>query len=745
MQSSFLLLLIGIIKVIYSNRIESSSTPNDASVAVLDCNQKHPNVYFDVLKKEWMVHGADTKCYKKNNELLNLCRMVYPGLSVTNVMKMKTKVKFTVYSCSLNNNFEAKVLSLEKTQGCSKILIKNVTPYKCLYGNYQADNLYIPPTCEFQHLISNDGCQTQIHLNLLATEKCKMSKYTLNSSLLLKWCEGVSTFTGIEFVCCPKNYDFKVDNQEILDEDENIDDDYIEYKDDDNNIDYINYDEYSELYASELDNNNQKLIGQEEHKINNLNIEPEFNKIFPAEIPEVKKLNEIKSSMDKLNANEFISYFNKVKKILDSFDIIAEEKSDSEAVEGTREQKEQYERQKSFIIMSIQNSTESLIKEKQRTSAYLTENTDDKNGIFYEPMLRNLDDQYQIRFERLNKEKDRLLLQEEISYEQQVQGRLNEKKLNALKTLNRVIQEQENWNKVKNFIEENSLKSLVISANDFFIAQENDRLHMVSVYKKLKSYFPEEIYERSQSIINHLESIDKTVNETTVLFTKKFKLLSKCILPLIREHLKRYDQVRIESETIRNELKNQKNNYIVTDLRSNTNKGQGPLIDIGNSKKNEIIEDNNSKNTNFEYHDDSSDGIESDEVYNDENDRFSDEYYDNEDDSDYYSDEMGGDDYQFESTDMPNKIVDDINIRRMKGKASNISTLFLMTAVSLGIFVSLILTYTLIKRKRSRTQNIVKHGFLAVDTSNPEDRHINNMQTNGYENPTYKYFENNQA
>jgi beta-amyloid precursor protein C-terminus. len=33
-------------------------------------------------------------------------------------------------------------------------------------------------------------------------------------------------------------------------------------------------------------------------------------------------------------------------------------------------------------------------------------------------------------------------------------------------------------------------------------------------------------------------------------------------------------------------------------------------------------------------------------------------------------------------------------------------------------------------------------GFIEVDqAATPEERHVANMQINGYENPTYKYFE----
>jgi amyloid beta A4 protein len=35
-----------------------------------------------------------------------------------------------------------------------------------------------------------------------------------------------------------------------------------------------------------------------------------------------------------------------------------------------------------------------------------------------------------------------------------------------------------------------------------------------------------------------------------------------------------------------------------------------------------------------------------------------------------------------------------------------------------------------------------KKGFVEVDqTASPEERHLAAMQMNGYENPTYKYFE----
>lgn len=40
------------------------------------------------------------------------------------------------------------------------------------------------------------------------------------------------------------------------------------------------------------------------------------------------------------------------------------------------------------------------------------------------------------------------------------------------------------------------------------------------------------------------------------------------------------------------------------------------------------------------------------------------------------------------------------------------------------------------------TSSLDYQGFVEVDqAATPEERHVANMQINGYENPTYKYFE----
>lgn len=78
------------------------------------------------------------------------------------------------------------------------------------------------------------------------------------------------------------------------------------------------------------------------------------------------------------------------------------------------------------------------------------------------------------------------------------------------------------------------------------------------------------------------------------------------------------------------------------------------------------------------------------------------------------------------------------------GSASNsaqLGTTFGIAIGSVAIFVVLVVAVVMLRR-RSNTRTNVTHGYVEVDpAASPEERHVANMQMNGYENPTYRYFE----
>lgn len=70
------------------------------------------------------------------------------------------------------------------------------------------------------------------------------------------------------------------------------------------------------------------------------------------------------------------------------------------------------------------------------------------------------------------------------------------------------------------------------------------------------------------------------------------------------------------------------------------------------------------------------------------------------------------------------------------------STSVVIAVAAVAVFV-IIVAGILVLRKRSQRSG--RGGFVEVDqTASPEERHVANMQMNGYENPTYRYFETQQ-
>lgn len=76
------------------------------------------------------------------------------------------------------------------------------------------------------------------------------------------------------------------------------------------------------------------------------------------------------------------------------------------------------------------------------------------------------------------------------------------------------------------------------------------------------------------------------------------------------------------------------------------------------------------------------------------------------------------------------------------GNAMNFGSTFGIAMGGIAIFVIVVVGIVVLRKRASRVP--VNHGFVEVDqAASPEERHVANMQINGYENPTYKYFEMN--
>jgi len=79
------------------------------------------------------------------------------------------------------------------------------------------------------------------------------------------------------------------------------------------------------------------------------------------------------------------------------------------------------------------------------------------------------------------------------------------------------------------------------------------------------------------------------------------------------------------------------------------------------------------------------------------------------------------------------------SIRRLDSKESS-SVYVTLGFAGIALVAAMLVGVVVMKKRNGRHPH--HQGFVEVDqTASPEERHVANMQMNGYENPTYKYFE----
>jgi amyloid beta A4 protein len=79
------------------------------------------------------------------------------------------------------------------------------------------------------------------------------------------------------------------------------------------------------------------------------------------------------------------------------------------------------------------------------------------------------------------------------------------------------------------------------------------------------------------------------------------------------------------------------------------------------------------------------------------------------------------------------------SVRRVE-MGENRSVYVTLAFAGVALMVAMVIGVVVLKKRSNRYPH--HQGFIEVDTAaSPEEKHVANMQINGYENPTYKYFE----
>ncbi|XP_030060134.1 amyloid-beta precursor protein isoform X2 [Microcaecilia unicolor] len=147
------------------------------------------NMHMNVQNGKWEYDSSGTKsCIGTKEGILQYCQEVYPDLQITNVVEANQPV--TIQNWCKRGRKQCK----------SHPHI--VVPYRCLVGEFVSDALLVPDKCKFLHQERMDICETHLHWHTVAKESCSEKSMNLHDYGMLLPC-GIDRFRGVEFVCCP--------------------------------------------------------------------------------------------------------------------------------------------------------------------------------------------------------------------------------------------------------------------------------------------------------------------------------------------------------------------------------------------------------------------------------------------------------------------------------------------------------------------------------------------------------------
>ncbi|EYB95341.1 hypothetical protein Y032_0161g3379 [Ancylostoma ceylanicum] len=646
-------------------------------------------------------------CLSGKLDILKYCKKAYPKLNITNIVEYSHEVAIEKWC---------------REEGTPCKWTHTVRPYQCIDGEFKSEALQVPHDCRFSHVNSGESCSDYQHWRDEATKQCSAKTFngksmTVRSFAVLEPC-SLDLFTGVEFVCCPTvdkitapvvgARTIEKANKLPLKEEDDDDDEYDE-----------EYDDSDEETSDEKSSEGQ---------------DPYFKNKDPAN--EHENFKDAEERLDKKHRE-------KIEKVM-------KEWGELEA---------RYQQMKLKDAKGAESFKISMTNRFQKTVA-------------------SLEDEHK-----------RLKKQLEATHEERVQAILNEKKRTATHDYRQALAMHD-----KSANKHHVLKTL----KTYIRSEEKDRIHTINRYRHLLRVDQAEAAAFKPTVLHRLRYIDLRINGTLAML-RDFPDLESQVRPIAvaywsdfrRENTPELSDAAIDAlNSLDSDAKNKK----LVDLYKEAYEKLHP------SAKLDVKAPPTTPSTTTTTHKTTAEPaklLSEDSRDSEEDD---DEYYEDEDDEevkknpivkkpkvieiqrkeevkkpeppklieksvhteplptpdDSDSDESDEDEgiWNLIFQDSIKELRVDIEpiieekpayyrqeklVQNQKssysesGILSSSQAVFMVGAVAI---VSLtMLVATIVRRRRAH------HGFIEVDVYTPEERHVAGMQVNGYENPTYSFFD----
>uniref|UniRef100_A0A1A7Y671 Amyloid-beta A4 protein n=1 Tax=Iconisemion striatum TaxID=60296 RepID=A0A1A7Y671_9TELE len=645
------------------------------------------NMHINVQSGKWEPDPSGTKsCIGTKEGILQYCQEVYPELQITNVVEANQPISIQNWC--------------KKGRKRCHDHMHIVVPYRCLVGEFVSDALLVPDKCKFLHQERMDQCESHLHWHTVAKESCGDRSMNLHDYGMLLPC-GIDRFRGVEFVCCPADAERVTDNTEQEGEESDVwwggaDAEYA-----DNSM-------TRPADAEPATTEDNEDVDQEEE-----NLERDDNGDGEEDDDEEVDVIDERDSIDERNANiamttttttttESVEEVVRVPTVApsppDAVDQYLESPGDDSEHTDFRRAKESLEakhREKMSQVMREWEEAERQSKNLPRA---------DKKAVIQH---------FQVKVEALEQEAAEERQQLVETHMARVEALLNSRRRVALENCLSALQ--------ANPPRPRQVLSLL---KKYVRAEQKDRQHTLKHYEHVRTVDPKKAAQIRPQVLTHLRVIDERMNQSIGLLYK---------VPSVANEIQK--QVAIILQRVQSELSQQ-----VSSLQSD-GRVDG-RVSYGNDA---LMPDQTYSSAPLDPGLDGL-GFSHSESFNQPNTENHVEPVDARPNPDRGLPTRPVSalkpDVRMESEDRQSagyEVYHEKLVFFAQDVGSNKGAVIGLMVGGVVIATVIVITLVMLRKKQYTS---IHHGVIEVDAAvTPEERHLAKMQQNGYENPTYKFFE----
>ncbi|ELT91387.1 hypothetical protein CAPTEDRAFT_220772 [Capitella teleta] len=336
---------------------------------------------------------------------------------------------------------------------------------------------------------------------------------------------------------------------------------------------------------------------------------------------------------------------------------------------------------------------------------------------------QDITSRFQTTYEALEQEGNSEKQQISGVHQQRIEADLNNKKRNAMKHYMDELS--------RDYIE---APRLLKTLKHYIKMEQKDRLHSINHYKHLLDTDPRMAETMRDQILDHLKTIDQHMREALDMLNR-VPQYEKKIRMQMDDFMKMYHSIDVSiTGLLSQEISDLSvEDALMPDLSEPSSIGMDTKAYTMEKALTSTPEDRPVEPSPPELHHVE---LEKTEPIL-QIDRFDDEVM--EDERDYVevkplsADHFNGDKLNVETSYIQKTSLKELN-------SLHTGTPLGIAVGSITVFIVIVVGIVVIRKRSQRTNNA--GGFVEVDqVTSPEERHVTKMQMNGYENPTYKYFE----